>query len=287
MTIFKHVFTLGGGRDPKRQWLLALALLPSLLREHYDMVIDLQRNSLSRMIRRMLRPTSFCEFDRFSLQTAGERTRHTIEKLGIAQLQNELPSLSLRDNNAGFNKLQATNYDSARKLIVLNPAGSFITKNWPLEYYARFSRLWLEKIDDQVQFLILGTESLQMKAEYLQNRLGNHLLSLIGLTTQAEAFNILQKADLVLTEDSGLMHLACAAQVSVVALFGSTKSVWSKPWGKFSVCLDSSDLECGECAQPTCRFGDVHCLTRHAPDIVVKIAYDLLHRKEAFTRTGL
>jgi ADP-heptose:LPS heptosyltransferase len=287
MSLFNHVFTLGGGRNPKRQWLHACALVPLLVWEHYDMVIDLQRNSMSRMIRRMLRPKSFCEFDRFSLRTAGERTRRTIERLGIAQLQNDLPNLSLRDNGIGLNKLHAANFDSTKKLIVLNPAGNYVTKNWPLEYYDRFARMWLETIDAQTQFLILGTDSLRMKAEYLKNRLGNRLILLIGVTTQAEAFNILQQADLILSEDSGLMHLACAAQVPVIALFGSTKSAWSKPWGKYSLCLDSSDLECGECAQPSCRFGDIHCLTRHTPYAVVKIAHDLLLRKESITRTSL
>ena len=286
MTVFSHVFSLGGGRNLKSQWLAAFALLPSLLRERYDIVIDLQRNSLSRTIRRILWPKSFSEFDRFSLQTAGERTRRTIERLGIAQFQNELPNLSLRDNDRGLDKLHAVNYDSTKRLFVLNPAGNFVTKNWPLEYYERFARMWLATIDTQVQFLVLGTDSLRMKAEYLKNRLGNHLVSLIGLTTQAEAFNILQQTVLVLTEDSGLMHLACAAQVPVVALFGSTKSVWSKPWSKYSLCLDSSDLECGECALPWCRFKDIHCLTRHTPDAVVKIVHDLLLRKEFITRTS-
>jgi ADP-heptose:LPS heptosyltransferase len=119
-------------------------------------------------------------------------------------------------------------------------------------------------------------DSIQEKAEYLKNRLGNNLISLVGSTTQSEAFNILQKADLVLTEDSGLMHMAWVSRIPVIALFGSTKSVWSKPMGALSVCLDSSDLECGECARPFCRFGDVHCLTRHTPDSVIKLASELI-----------
>ena len=284
MTIFHHVFALGGGRNPKRQWLKACSLIPSLLRERYDIVIDLQRNSLSQMIRRTLRPKSFCEFDRFSLHTAGERTRQTIERLGIAQLRDALPKLKLRDNDRGLHKLHPAHFDPAKKLFVLNPAGNFATKNWPLEYYIQFARTWLETIDAHVQFLILGIESLQTKAEYLKDQLGNNLISLIGTTTQAEAFNILQQTVLVLTEDSGLMHLACAAQVPVIALFGSTKTVWSKPWGKYTLCLDSSDLDCGECTEPLCRFGDVHCLTRYTPEKVVKIVQDLLQRKESDTR---
>jgi ADP-heptose:LPS heptosyltransferase len=284
MTMFDHVFSLGGGRNPKRQWLKAITLIPSLLRERYDIVIDLQRNSLSRLIRRTLRPKSFCEFDRFSLQTAGERTRQTIEKLGIAQLRDTLPKLKLCNYDIGLHKLQATNFDPAKKLFVVNPAGNFTTKNWPLEYYIQFARTWLDTRDTHVQFLILGVDSLQTKADHLKDQLGNNLISLIGTTTQAEAFNILQHTDLVLTEDSGLMHLACAAQVPVVALFGSTKSLWSKPWGNYARCLDSSDLECGECAEPLCRFGDVHCLTRTTPNQVIKIAQDLLQQKDSDTR---
>jgi heptosyltransferase-2 len=284
MTIFRHVFTLRGDRNPRRQWLHAVALLPSLLREQYDVILDLQRNSLSRIIRKTLRPKAFCEFDRFSLQSAGERTRGAIQKLGIAHLPEVLPGLTLRDNDTGWNKLQASNFDPGKKLIILNPAGNFITKNWPLEYYARFARLWLETIDTQVQFLILGTESLQAKAEYLKNWLGKDLLSLVGATTQIEAFTILRHADLVLSEDSGLMHLACAARVPVIALFGSTTSVWARPWGPVSACLDSSDLECGECSQPICRFGDIRCLTRHTPESVLKTAQDILLRQKPTAR---
>ena len=118
-------------------------------------------------------------------------------------------------------------------------------------------------------------------------RLGDKLISLVGMTTQAEAFNILQSADLVLTEDSGLMHMAWVSRIPVIALFGSTKSAWSKPIGKYSVCLDSTDLECGECAQPVCRYNDVHCLTRHTPDRVIMIARELLQRREAAEKNNV
>lgn len=279
MTVFSRVIKISGGRDPKRQWLSAFGCLGSLRREHYDIVIDLQRNFLSRMIRRMLHPKSFSEFDRLSLMTAGERTKITIEKLGFLPLPDILPRLALRDNNKGLEKLFSTNFNPEKKLFILNPAGNFTTKNWPLENYVQFARTWLETIGSNVQFIVIGTDAIRSKAEYLKSQLCQNLISLVGSTTQAEAFNILQKADLVLTEDSGLMHLACAAKIPVLALFGSTKSIWSKPTGEFSVCLDSSDIECGECARPVCLFGDVHCLTRYAPDFVVSSAQKLMLRK--------
>jgi heptosyltransferase-2 len=277
--MFSKVHALEDRRNAKLLFTKAVALYPFLLMERYDVVLDLQRNTLSRLIRRLLLPKSYSEFDRFSLHTAGERTRITIDKLGFAQLPEALPKLQLRENKIGLNKLFLSNFNPAKKLFILNPAGNFVTKNWPLEYYAQFARMWLENIDNFVQFAVIGVDSMRAKAEYLKNRLGDNLISLVGSTTQAEAFNILQKADLVLTEDSGLMHMSWVSQIPVIALFGSTKSVWSKPVGEFSVCLDSSNLECGECAQPFCRFSDVHCLTRHTPDIVVKIARELLQKR--------
>ena len=281
MALFERVYSIGGKREGKRQWLAACAIIPALFRERYDIVIDLQRNSMSRMIRRFLHPKSYCEYDRFSYHTAGERTKITIDKLGFSPLPHTGAQLQPRDKNIGLDKLFSTNYHPEKKLFFLNPAGNFVTKNWPLEYYVQFALKWLETIDSNVQFAVIGMDSIQEKAEYLKNRLGNNLISLVGSTTQSEAFNILQKADLVLTEDSGLMHMAWVSRIPVIALFGSTKSVWSKPMGELSVCLDSSDLECGECARPFCRFGDVHCLTRHTPDSIIKLARELIRMKTA------
>ncbi len=65
MKMFDIVYTVGGGRDRTRQFGNAVRLVPRLRKEHYEIVIDLQRNMLSRMLRRLMRPKSFSEFDRF------------------------------------------------------------------------------------------------------------------------------------------------------------------------------------------------------------------------------
>ena len=113
------------------------------------------------------------------------------------------------------------------------------------------------------------------KAQYLKSQLGNCLLNLVNQTTTAEAFSILRKATLVLTEDSGLMHIAWVSGVPTLALFGSSRSVWSQPLGEASLCLHSADLPCGECMEAECCFGDVHCLTRYTPKMVFGKAREL------------
>ena len=84
--LFNKVFAIGGGRNHRTQLLLALLLLPRLMARRYDMVIDLQNSDISRLLRRMLRPQAWSQFDRFSPNAAGERNRLTIESIGLKKL---------------------------------------------------------------------------------------------------------------------------------------------------------------------------------------------------------
>ncbi len=276
LKMFDKVHVVEGGFDIRRQFVSAAILTPRLQIEKYDVVIDLQRNFLTRTIRRLLFPKSFSEFDRFSLHSAGDRTQATIDKIGFTHLPEMVVPLDLRDDDHGLEK---AGYDPGKKIVVLNPAGNFITKAWPIDNYRRLAEGWMSTVDSNVQFLILGVESLREKSKYLEDKLGKNIINLVGKTTISEAFNILRHTQIVISEDSGLMHMAWVAQVPVVALFGSSRSSWSKPIGTRSIYLDSSDLECGECLQPTCRFGDVHCLTRYSPEFVIATAQKLLAKR--------
>jgi ADP-heptose:LPS heptosyltransferase len=127
-----------------------------------------------------------------------------------------------------------------------------------------------------VKFLVLGLPGLRSKAEYLRRELGENLLDLVGRTTPAEAFALVRESDLVLSEDSGLMHMSWVSGVPTLALFGSSRGDWSRPLGERSLSLDSSDLECGFCMEAECRFGDVRCLTRREPREVAELAIQLM-----------
>lgn len=277
LALFGRVFAVAGGRNFKMQIFHALGLLPALWMQRYEAVIDLQRNPLSRGLRKALNPSCWSEFDRFSPLPAGERTRRTIEAAGLGQVG--ISPLKMKNESLGLDLLRAGGWKPGHRLIVLNPAGFFPSRNWPLDNYAEFARLWLNNGGENTQFLALGVESLAEKAHYLKQYLGDYLLNLVGETTPAEAFSILRRADLALTEDSGLMHMAWAAGVPTLALFGSSRSDWSAPRGEFSLCLNSADLPCGECMEAQCRFGDVRCLTRFTPAFVFEKARELLERK--------
>jgi heptosyltransferase II len=275
LRLFRFVEQLGGGRSERRQLLWTPLLAPRLLARRYDVVLDLQNNRVSRTIRRLANPRAWALFDRESPLAAGERTRVTIEAAGfpLPRVEADLP---LRDPSLGLDVLRHAKWDSTRELVVLSPAGAFASRNWPIERYSRFAELWRKR--HSAQFGILGLQSLREKATVLKASLGDDLLNLVGETTPSQAFAIVQRASLVLTEDCGLMHMAWVTGVPTLALFGSSRHMWSAPLGDHAACLHSADLACGACIEPTCRYGDVHCLTRYSAEYVVDRAEALIAR---------
>lgn len=278
VVLFDRVFEIGGERDPRRQLVSALALVPRLRRRRYDVVLDLQRNRVSRAVRLLLGASAWTEFDRYSPRLAGDRIRATIEAAGLGPLRVH-PDLQLRETGAGSDKLRAAGWNGAADLVVLNPAGTFPGRRWPIESYARFARLWLDRVSNATQFIVLGLPSLRRDADVLERQLQHRLLNLVGRTSVIEAFALVRRATLVLSDDSGLMHMAWVIGTPTLALFGASRSDWSRPHGNYSDCLAAcrgSERDC--ISDGRCHAAPPACLEDVSPEAVLQRALALLHR---------
>jgi ADP-heptose:LPS heptosyltransferase len=277
LNLFSKIMMLGGGRNTKLQVVLTLLKLPALLFQNYDIVMDLQNHTISRMVRKILRPKAWCAFDRYSALSAGERTQNTINEIGLLPVSLNTHFTQTIDDSRLSEKMKKAGW-TGHHFVILNPAGAFITRNWPIENYARLAQLWMSS-DTNIQFVITGLPSkVGLQLSYLKKILGERLVDLTN-TNAAEAFALVRKADVLITEDSGLMHMAWVQRIPTLALFGSSRSDWSKPLGDWSVCLHSSDLPCGNCLLESCTFGDVHCLTRYSPEFVLEQSKKLISKK--------
>ena len=274
LVLFNRVYSIAGKRNFKKQLFFTLLLLPKLLFRHYDVIIDLQNNILSRLVRKTLRPVAWSEFDKHSPIAAGERTRLTIEAVGLGK-NKAAEKFQLKSELEVKDLLKKNGWDEKKDLVVLNPAGFSETRSWPLGYYSLFAKLWLNEFP-QTQFLIIGLPFIASKADHLKKHLGESLVAIIGKTSVAEAFAILQYAKLVLSEDSGLMHMSWVSGIPTFALLGGTRSDWVQPLGEHSDFVDSSDLPCGNCMQEKCKWGDTRCLTRYTPEIIFERAKALI-----------
>jgi heptosyltransferase II len=277
LTPFHRVYTMPGGSGRLNRFLIGLRTGLSLRGRNYDLVMDIQRNAVSRLIRLMINPASWSEFDRYSPRSARDRVLSTIALGGVAGGVHEIPVPISEERTAKARDLLVREgWDGSTRLVVFNPAGLWETRNWPLEGYVELYRLW--SMREPVRILVLGTDRVKEKGAFIARQSGTSVINLAGKTTPGEALAVLQHAALIVTEDSGLMHMAWAAGVPIVALFGSSRSDWSAPGGNRAVCMDSSDLECGCCMKEVCRFGDIHCLTRRSPQAVLDAAIGLLER---------
>ncbi|GAB2831734.1 glycosyltransferase family 9 protein [Ferruginibacter profundus] len=277
IVLFNKVYCIKGHRSLKKQLLYTGLLLPELLLQRYDVVIDLQNNIISHIVRKSLMPKAWVEFDRFSPIAAGESTRLTIEAIGLGKCYADTTGFQFKNGDYCTGILQANGWDGESELVVLNPAGAFITRNWPVDNYIDFAKLWLQKFP-RTQFLIIGVNTIAEKSTVMKKMLGNKLINLVNKTSPLQAFALIQKTKLVLTEDSGLMHMAWVSGITTVALFGATKSQRSTPLGNHTLLLHSADLECGNCMQEICRYGDTHCLTRYSAAFVFENAIALTNK---------
>jgi ADP-heptose:LPS heptosyltransferase len=168
-------------------------------------------------------------------------------------------------------------------LIVLNPAGAFPGRNWPLERYREFAELWMSR-RGPATFLLLGQPNIAAKAQWLAESLGTRAINLVGQDTPSEALAMLRHARLVLSEDSGLMHMSWVAGTPTIGLFGASRWVWARPHGNYSEAVVACRAGDGICMDGTCRAAPELCLAALEAAPVVELGIALIERVQGRPR---
>jgi heptosyltransferase-2 len=222
----------------------------------------------------MASPPAWGEFDRFDLRPASDRVQEVFHRTGFRDIvpDNSLP-VNSRFKAEALQLLTASGWANGERIVLLNPGGLWETRHWPLDHYVDLAQLWMD--NEPVRFVFVGTERIRTRAAIVAGRIGGRAIDLTGQTSLGQALAVLQCCTCVISEDSGLLHLAWAAGVPVVALFGSSRHVWSAPTGPKARVFHSGDLPCGQCMHASCRYGDVHCLSRVTPGMVYTSAREM------------
>ena len=143
--------------------------------------------------------------------------------------------------------------------IVFCPGAEYgPAKRWPATHFARLAQLmegpvWLL---GSAKDAPIGTEIERLSAGRARN--------LCGQTTLEQAIDVIASARCVVSNDSGLMHVAAAFGVPQVAVFGSTSPEHTPPLSPRARVLwlkEELQLDCSPCFDRTCRFGHTRCLT--------------------------
>jgi heptosyltransferase-2 len=176
-----------------------------------------------------------------------------------------------------------TTGDWPARLLAICPGAEFgSSKQWPASH---FIMLCTRLLADGWRVVIMGSAGdaaiAQEIYEGVEQKLGRSLadrcFNLAGKTTLAEAIDIMAACALAVSNDSGLMHVAAALNLPVVALYGSTSPEFTPPLAPMAKIL-TTPIECRPCFDRECRFGHKRCMTDIEPARVLTAILDLYTR---------
>jgi lipopolysaccharide heptosyltransferase II len=177
-----------------------------------------------------------------------------------------------RDNIKKF--LNSHGVADKDRLVVLCPGGNWDPKRWPKKSFAKLADMLYEKFN--VKIVLSGAKKDAVLVEEIKGMMKIHPVVSCGLTTLKELGALLERANLVIANDSGPMHLAVAMKSNVIALFGPTSPELTGPYGKGNYKVIWKTKECDvPCYDITCT--DNRCMSLITVEEVFEEAVKVLN----------
>lgn len=139
-------------------------------------------------------------------------------------------------------------------------------KRWPAAHFAALAKRLAEQSGSSVW--LFGSPKDHAVAEEIAQLAPGLCRNLCGATTLAQAVDLLAMTDLVVCNDSGLMHIAAALDLPLVTLYGSSSPGFTPPLSEQADIL-SLKLDCSPCFKRECPLGHLDCLNKLSPDQVL------------------
>lgn len=203
------------------------------------------------------------------------KLKKTVERfvaLGLAKnegLQNELPNplLNASPEAAWILASGLGIKNDKSEILGLCPGAEYgEAKRWPAEYYAEVANYALAK---GWQVLLFGSDNDASITRQINQLTENQCIDLGGKTKLGDAIDIMSLCDAIISNDSGLMHVAAALNKRLIAIFGSSDPYHTPPMHPDAV-IEYLGLKCSPCFKRECPLGHLNCLMKIKPDSVIK-----------------
>jgi heptosyltransferase-2 len=156
--------------------------------------------------------------------------------------------------------------DVTRPIVAFAPGAEYgPAKRWPANHFGSLARTLAAR--GEAVWLFGSAKDAEVTAE-IQRLSGGACVDLAGKTTLDEAIDLLSLAARVVSNDSGLMHVAAALDRPMAALFGSSSPAFTPPLSARARVI-TLKLECSPCFARTCPLGHLNCLVKIEPDDVL------------------
>ncbi len=162
------------------------------------------------------------------------------------------PRIFLReeDRKSAEEMLRNMGLSDGRLLIGMNPGATYgMAKCWYPERFGELGKRIVKKRKATV--LLFGKEEEKPIAREILERLSEGGIDLTGKTHLLQLAALLERCQLLVTNDTGTMHMATAVGTPVLALFGSTDPSTTGPWGDGHIVI-RKDVPCSPCLKRIC-----------------------------------
>jgi heptosyltransferase II len=208
-------------------------------------------------------------------KTKLKKTLERFVALGLAKgeelpqtIQN--PQLSANTEAAWILACRLSAPISKNKILGLCPGAEYgEAKRWPAEYYAEVAN---EALNKGWQVWLFGSDKDVAVTTQINQLTQNKCLDLGGKTKLGEAIDLMALCDTVVSNDSGLMHIAASLNKKLIAIYGSSDPAHTPPMSPNAV-IEYLALDCSPCFKRECPLtGEAHlrCLYDIKPSQIVK-----------------
>lgn len=181
----------------------------------------------------------------------------------------------LVDKNNLQRLLSELNLNTDKTAIAFLPGAEYgEAKRWPIQYYAELAN----RLGEQgFQVWVLGSVKDKLAAEEIIKN--NKAINLCGKTKLEDSIDLLSICKCAVTNDSGLMHIAAAVDIPLVAIYGSSTPDYTPPLTNKAE-IQYLKFECSPCFKRICPLGHTSCLVNIKPDTVFQsVLKKLINRK--------
>lgn len=197
-----------------------------------------------------------------------------VEALGFGTSGRDINIVPGNDYSQAAKKiLTEHNIKGKDTLIGIAPGASYgPAKMWFPERFAAVADRLADEFSARI--ILFGSAGDRERTGLVQQHSENSMINLAGETTLKEVIGLISKCNLFISNDSGLMHLAGALGVPLVAIFGSTSPTTTSPAGERSVIIHK-DVSCSPCLKKECPT-DFRCMDLIKTDDVYNAVKKLL-----------
>ena len=170
------------------------------------------------------------------------------------------------DNQKSF--LDKHQLNPGESLIGFCPGAEFgDAKKWPEAHYIELGK----KLTAAGHTIwVFGSPADQATGERIATGIGADSVNLAGKTSLLDAIDLLALCDEVVSNDSGLMHVAAAVGAKIVGIYGSTSPGFTPPLSDHAS-IARIELDCAPCFKRECPLGHKNCLNQLIPEAVLPL----------------